>query len=99
MCHQPGTGWGGDLWGAETDTSLTHVANAHVDLEIKNNRKHLEPKTLQYTGQYIHIYCPHVHANYTNTAFTHSHMTTHTQTCILEKTALPFFCLHNDNAF
>lgn len=40
-CHQPGTGWGGDLWGAEPDTILTHVANAHVRSEIKNNHKHV----------------------------------------------------------
>lgn len=39
MCHQPGTGWGEDLWGAETDASLTHGTNAHVGLEIKNNHK------------------------------------------------------------
>lgn len=36
-----GQGGGGDLWGAETDTILTHVANAHEGLEIKNNHKHL----------------------------------------------------------
>lgn len=41
VCHQPGTGWGGDLWGAKTDTSLSHVANAHVDLEIENKHRHL----------------------------------------------------------
>ncbi len=41
MCHQSGIGWGGYLWGAETDTSLTHVTNVHVGLEIKNNHKHI----------------------------------------------------------
>lgn len=49
MCHQPGTGRGGDLWSAETDTGHTHVANVHLGFVIKNNHKHLGPRTSQHT--------------------------------------------------